>query len=160
MIFAEEIDDVFERGKGWYLAHCISGDYALGAGIALIFRKMGVASILEEKYPDIRKKFSPCCLETSAGNKCEDYKGVFNLVTKAECWQKTTYDSLKIALIDMREQINQKHKDGENEIVVCMPLIGCGFDELEWDIVREVITDVFVDTDVLLVACHKDLKFL
>lgn len=154
MIFAEEVADVFERGKGCYLAHCISSDYALGAGIAVHFRKMGVAYLLGENYPDVRTNFAPCCLETTAGTAKEDYKGVFNLVTKEKSWQKPAYDSLRTALVDMRKQIEQKHKDGEAEIVVCMPLIGCGLDKLQWDTVREVITDVFLDTDVLIVACR------
>lgn len=152
MIFAEELGDIFERGKDCYLAHCISSDYALGAGVAVRFREMGVADLLKENYPEVCKNYKPCCLETTAGNKSEDYKGVFNLVTKEKYWQTPTYDSLKDALIDMREQIAAKYAQGE-KITVVMPRIGCGLDKLDWNVVDEIITDVFIDAKVILIAC-------
>ena len=37
MIIREEKRDLFTVPHGYYLAHCISGDYALGAGIAKQF---------------------------------------------------------------------------------------------------------------------------
>ena len=37
MIFNEVQQDLFTVPQGYYLAHCISGDYALGAGIAVKF---------------------------------------------------------------------------------------------------------------------------
>ena len=37
MIITEVTQDLFTVPQGYYLAHCISGDYALGAGIAKVF---------------------------------------------------------------------------------------------------------------------------
>ena len=37
MIFKEEKRDLFTVPQGYYLVHCISGDYTLGAGIAKQF---------------------------------------------------------------------------------------------------------------------------
>lgn len=37
MNIKEEQRDLFTAPQGYYLAHCISGDYALGAGIAKQF---------------------------------------------------------------------------------------------------------------------------
>lgn len=34
MIYTEKNGDLFSASRENYLAHCISGDYALGAGIA------------------------------------------------------------------------------------------------------------------------------
>lgn len=156
MIYAEEIAEVFERGKGSYLAHCISGDFALEEGIATCFRDMGIADLLSENFSEIRDNYKgACCLETTAGSEQANYKGVFNLVTKEKCGQKPTYESLKVALIDMREQIEKKHKQGEKEIIVCMPPIESDLDGLSWDSVRDIITDVFIDTDVLIIICRR-----
>ena len=157
MIFAEELCDVFERGKGCYLVHCISSDYALEADSSAKFREMGVVELLREKYPEVQKKYEPCCLETSAGSDSDNYKGVFHLVTRERCEQKPTYESLKDALMDMREQIKCKYEHGE-KITVVMPLIDCGIDMLDWDVVREVITDVFLEASLVLIACHPDTQ--
>ena len=40
MIFNEVHGDLFNAPQGCYLAHCISGDYALGAGIAKKFTEV------------------------------------------------------------------------------------------------------------------------
>ena len=37
MIFNEVQQDLFTVPQGYYLAHCISSDFALGAGIAVKF---------------------------------------------------------------------------------------------------------------------------
>lgn len=37
MTYREEVRDLFTVPQGYYLAHCISGDYALGACIAKQF---------------------------------------------------------------------------------------------------------------------------
>jgi hypothetical protein len=36
---------------------------------------------------------------------------------------------------------------------VAMPRIGCGLDRLQWGIVREIILEVFEDTDLEIVIC-------
>ena len=73
---------------------------------------------------------------------------VFNLVTKARCFHKPTYDSLYETLEDMREQCE------ELDITkLAIPYIGCGLDRLNWDNVKDVIEDVFEDTDVEILVC-------
>lgn len=39
MTYREEIRDLFTDSDEYYLAHCISADFALGAGIAVEFDK-------------------------------------------------------------------------------------------------------------------------
>lgn len=36
-----------------------------------------------------------------------------------------------------------------------MPRIGCELDKLNWDKVKEIIQEVFVDTDVEILVCYK-----
>lgn len=40
MTFTEVQEDLFLAPQGYYLVHCISGDYALGAGIAKQFNNI------------------------------------------------------------------------------------------------------------------------
>ena len=73
---------------------------------------------------------------------------VFNLVTKERCFHKPTYDTLYDTLVDMREQCE------DFDITrLAMPLIGCGLDKLEWDKVKDVIEDVFENTNIEILIC-------
>lgn len=139
MTFTEKKGDLFSIPSEYYLVHCISSDFALGAGIAKTF---------DEKY-DMRYKL----MQTYKGHpKTHDNKSyigkalmidnVFNLVTKERYWHKPVYKSLYNTLIDMK---NQCIAHGITKLA--MPRIGCGLDRLDWDRVSEMIKYVFADTD-------------
>ena len=135
--------DLFRVPQGYYLAHCISGDYALGAGIAKKF---------DAEYNMRFKLFRDYAIPD--GEKSADVgralliDNVFNLVTKERCFHKPTYDTLYDTLVDMREQCE------DFDITrLAMPLIGCGLDKLEWDKVKDVIEDVFENTNIEILIC-------
>ena len=140
MEFREEKRDLFSVPEDYYLAHCISADFALGKGIAVEFnRRFDMKRKLKDHYPDYlarwqaEKKRSGCIL---AGH-------VFNLITKERYFQKPTYNSLRGALECMKALC------GEKDIRrVAMPVIGCGLDRLEWEKVSEMIREVFAGTEV------------
>ena len=72
------------------LVHCISADYALGAGIAKqVVKKYNILSDLRSVgtgvYPD--------CIKT--GN-------IINMVTKKYCWMKPTYETFVGALLKVK----------------------------------------------------------
>lgn len=143
MIIREEKRDLFTVPQGYYLAHCISGDYALGAGIAKQFVEVyNMRFKLHKNFPiPDGEKFANVGSALLIDN-------VFNLVTKARCFHKPTYDSLYETLIDMREQCE------ELDITkLAIPYIGCGLDKLQWDKVSDVIEDVFEDTDIEILVC-------
>ena len=143
MIIREEKRDLFTVPQGYYLAHCISGDYALGAGIATQFVEVyNMRYKLHSQYPIPNgEKFANVGKALLVDN-------VFNLVTKARCFHKPTYDSLYETLVDMKDQCE------EWDITkIAIPYIGCGLDRLEWDKVRDIIEDVFEDTDVEILVC-------
>ena len=138
MIINEIKGDLFKAPKEYYLAHCISGDFALGSGIAKKFKKIyNMRNKLFQKYPlEKRKKYGYVGKALLVDN-------VFNLVTKARGYQKPTYDSLKETLIDMREQCK------EIKITkLAIPRIGSGHDKLDWDSVKDVIIEVFSDAEI------------
>lgn len=144
MIYQEAQRDLFTVPREYYFAHCISGDYALGAGIAKQFAKV---------YDMRRKLHSSYAIPS--GQKHDNVgkalliENVFNLVTKQRYFQKPTYDSLYDALLDMK---NQCLKFGIRKIA--MPLIGCGLDRLEWSKVKDAIFAVFDATDIEILVCR------
>lgn len=153
MIFGEEKRDLFEVNGEYALVHCISSDFALGAGIARTFAEMGIRDILKTNYPINHWNGSGYCIFTNAGNRSDRYSGVYNLVTKEKCFHKPTYETLKEALLDMRKSIE---KNGCERCKLAMPLIGCGLDRLEWSKVQDIVFEVFRDTNVEILVCRKE----
>ena len=143
MNFEEVRMDLFTVPQGYYLAHCISGDYALGAGIAKSFNNIyNMRFKLRREFPIPEgKKFANVGKALLVDN-------VFNLVTKQRYFHKPTYDSLYDTLVDMREQCEKR-----NIKKVAMPRIGTGLDRLEWEKVQDIIMGVFEDTDIQILIC-------
>lgn len=139
MTYREEKGDLFaeEILKSRALCHCISSDFALGAGIAKAFAAMGVKKQLQERYPKQWKGRGYCLITETNGVT------VGNLVTKERYFHKPTLDTLRQSLEDFREQIVERNLKN-----IAMPKIGCGLDRLLWEDVREVIKDVFGGTDI------------
>lgn len=131
--------DLFTVPQGYYLAHCISADFALGAGIAKVF---------DEVYNMRFKLFREYDMFKYEGGDALLIDNVFNLVTKPKCYHKPTYDSLREALVEMREQMEML-----SVTKLAIPTLGCGLDKLQWEQVRSIIEDVFSDTNVEILVC-------
>lgn len=143
MIYNEKHNDLFKVPQGYYLAHCISGDYALGAGIAKKF-----VEVYNMRYKLFKKYPIPMGEKYANVGKALLIDNVFNLVTKPRCFHKPTYDTLYETLEDMKRQCEELDIDK-----IAMPLIGCGLDKLEWDKVSEIIEEVFDDMDIEIMVC-------
>lgn len=143
MNFKEETRDLFTVPQGYYLAHCISGDYSLGAGIAAQFVDVyNMRYKLHRNYPiPDGEKFANVGEALLVDN-------VFNLVTKDRVYHKSTYDTLIETLEDMKAQCENLDINK-----IAMPRIGCGLDGLSWDTVEEIIKEVFEDTDMEILIC-------
>lgn len=143
MIYTEEVRDLFSVSDDYYLAHCISADFAMGAGIAVEFNKrFNMKQRLQDQYKSYLPKYTngDCVLEDR----------VFNLITKPQYWSKPTYTSVRNALISMKAMC-----EGHKITKVAMPIIGCGLDRLDWSRVSEVIKEVFGDTDIEILVCKR-----
>lgn len=139
MMFKEEQGDLFDKEilSEYALCHCISSDFALGAGIAKIFAKMGVKKKLIEQYPK-QWQGRGYCLFTEV-----DSVTAANLVTKERYFHKPALETLKQSLEDLREQtVSREIKK------LAMPKIGCGLDKLRWEDVSGLLKEVFEDTDI------------
>jgi hypothetical protein len=140
MTIAIEKRDLFTVPQGYYLAHCISADFALGAGIAKKF---------DEVYNMRFKLFREYDGFTYEGGDALLIDNVFNLVTKPKCYHKPSYESVREALELMRFQMNINATTK-----LAMPKIASGLDRLNWDDVLEIICEVFEDTDVEILICE------
>lgn len=141
MQYREEIRDLFTVDDSYVLAHCISSDFVMGAGIAAQFTKRGVKRTLMRNYAQ-QWNGKGYCLPCAMG----EYT-VCNLVTKEKVYHKPTYETLKDSLIDMREFFKNVSAK------IAMPLIGCGLDGLEWEKVKAIISEVFENTDYDILVC-------
>lgn len=140
--FTENTQDLFTVSKDYVLVHCISADFALGAGIAKIFRDKGVRAELLSKYETSVP--GTALLTTATG-----WAGEINLVTKALYWHKPTYNSLRTALL--RAKHNIIIPNGYTKLA--MPRIGCGLDKLLWARVKAILCEIFADTDIEIIVC-------
>lgn len=146
MTYREEIRDLFTVSDEYYLAHCISADFALGAGIALEFdKRFGMRRKLLSGYPQYLQYIMLYRIQ----GECILIDRVFNLVTKERYFQKPTYRSVKQALMMMKKLCVAK-----NINKIAMPLIGCGLDRLQWEKVSEIVQEVFKDIDIEIVVCR------
>lgn len=139
MTFREENGDLFteEILQNYALCHCISSDFALGAGIAKTFAGMGVKKQLCEKYPKQWQGRGYCLFTETNGVT------VGNLVTKQRYFHKPTLETLGQALEDLCVQSLEMQLPR-----IAMPRIGCGLDKLEWEDVKTLIRKVFENTDI------------
>lgn len=159
MIYLEQGIDLFSLSDGYMLAHCVSSDYALGAGIARQFRK---------RFDMARKlKITGTCGSwddsgrcviidmTRSGKMTTPQMGelrVANLVTERYCVDKPTLKAIRESLEDLREQL-QTISEYKNIKRIGMPRIACGLDGQDWTEVSGIIWDVFNDMDIEVRIC-------
>lgn len=135
-----ENKDLFTVPQGYYLAHCISADFALGAGIAKTFDKV---------YNMRFKLFRDYDGYEYEGGDALLIDNVFNLVTKPKCYHKPTYESLRESL-----EVMKRIMEVSAITKLAIPKLGCGLDRLSWDEVYDIICEVFEDTDVEILICE------
>jgi O-acetyl-ADP-ribose deacetylase (regulator of RNase III) len=158
MKYEEIYKDVTKALPEYVTAQCISNDCAMGAGVALAFRKAfpGLKEACQEYMkepiwiddPKIPKPYR---------HEDKEVGVVYNMFTKPRYWLKAgkgiSYEEyinhLKVSLIHVKEMMKEH---GENKLA--MPLIGAGLDRCKWSDVKSVIHEVFEDTDINVLICH------
>lgn len=141
MILKEEKRDLFSVSNDYYLAHCISSDLGMGKGIVVEFNK---------RFDMKNKLMSKGKYNWSGVGYCIRADRVMNLITKEKYWNKPTYQTLTDSLLRMKQEMILSSSINK----VAMPMIGCGLDRLEWKRVKEIIQDVFNDTDYEILVCY------
>jgi O-acetyl-ADP-ribose deacetylase (regulator of RNase III) len=139
MIWNEKKGNLFELDKKYSLAHCISEDCAMGAGIAVAFDKefRGMKNYCKRVLKENNLSF-PCVIPFSDNDRT-----IFNMVTKKVYYGKPTYITITKCIEEMADMCH-KHEIK----YLAIPKIGCGLDRLQWGKVREIIQDKFKDLDI------------
>ena len=151
MTIKEEKRDLFTMPKDYALAHCISADFALGAGIAKKFDDLFDAR--QKLFNTFPKSWTPRWDKTQERFRggvvvlFSDYT-FFNLITKRNYWDKPTLKTIENSLIWMKERCEDL---GITKLA--MPRIGCGLDRQKWSDVKPLIEKVFADLDIEIVVC-------
>lgn len=114
------------------IVHCISNDWALGAGIAKQLK-------VEFKIPKINNTKVGMCVPTFCENSI-----ILNLITKEKYFQKPTYSSLETSLVSL------SNLDQFKDRTLIMPKIGCGLDKLSWNKVEVLISKILTDRDIIV----------
>ncbi|XP_060794127.1 ADP-ribose glycohydrolase OARD1 isoform X2 [Neoarius graeffei] len=130
--------DLFSCPSTHSLAHCISMDCKMGAGIAVLFKKKfgGVEELLAQQ-----RKPGECAV-LKRGFLALNPVATFG-ITKQKYNQKPTYETLRQSLEAMKVHCVE---NGVTKLSI--PRIGCGLDRLTWDNVSVIVEEVFQPTDV------------
>lgn len=141
MKYNEQKGDLFKLNDKYALAHCISEDCNMGAGIAVEFQKRF----------ELRNDILEVLMTTDNSNyplTVAIYRGandrpIYNLITKKYYYNKPTYLSITKCIKEMASMCKR-----DNIKYLAMPKIGCGLDRLQWGKVREIIKECFKDLDI------------
>ena len=137
-IITKQCDILSLDNKDYFLAHGISGDFTLGAGLA---------KKINDKY-DMSKKLQETYIFESGKYGAFLIDNVFNLAIK-DCYKdKATYGGLQTALNDLKLSLYYM-----NVKKIAIPRIGCGKDKLDWNIVQAMLNDTFKDMDIEIIVC-------
>lgn len=153
MVYNEINKDLFSVGGDYALAHCISADFALGAGIATEFvKRYDMKMKLKILRPKYVSEWEAHPNKENYGDmivvKCNN-TNICNLITKEFYWKKPTIISLEKSLIKLKDWAI------ENDINrIAMPKIGCGLDKLKWEDVSKLLKKVFNDTGIEILVCY------
>ncbi|GLV33385.1 uncharacterized protein CBL_20131 [Carabus blaptoides fortunei] len=134
--------DLFSSPSEYALAHCVAEDLKMTAGIALEFRK---------RYGGINLLRTQNIRPGNVAFLQPRGRFVFYLITKKESRNKPTYLDFTNSLYALRNRMKQF---GVQKLAI--PILGCGLDELQEYRVKDIIRDVFKDTDVTIRIFRKD----
>ena len=135
--YKEIVGNVFDAATS--IAHCVSADFKMSAGIALKMRKQyptNYPSNLEHTTTPLWPQWIP-----------QSHRYVYHLITKQKYHQKPTYGTLRASLERMRS-----HAEQNGVHAISMPCIGCGLDQLDWSHVRQLTQDTFRHSHIKIVV--------
>ena len=119
------------------IAHCVSADFKLSAGIARKIRRK-----YPTQYPsNIDHVLNPLFPQWLP----EEKRYIYHLITKQKFHNKPTYSTLRSSLEHMRI-----HAESNGISRISLPCIGSGLDKLSWPMVRQLIQEVFRTSSVVI----------
>lgn len=145
MLFNEVQDNILNHLDEGYVAHGITADFSLGAGLAKILNnRYGLSDALSAAYDSVPVELRLGQAYLVSGTK------VFNLVDKADRYDHVDYLTLETCLFVLKRECEAR---GIEKLI--MPRIACGRDKLDWCVVSQMIQEVFEDTDIEITVYYK-----
>lgn len=132
--FKELIGNLFKAPKQYSLAHCVSQDLRMDAGIARGFKQR----FAQIAYLKSKKGLTGQCITLQLPER-----NIYYLITKTKFFNKPTYENLWQALNNLKQQMIYL-----NDTNLAIPKIACGLDSLDWSIVSQMIKFIFLNTDI------------
>ncbi|XP_044751643.1 uncharacterized protein LOC123311642 [Coccinella septempunctata] len=130
----EKLGDLFEAPPNHSLVHCVSQDFEMGKGIALIFKtRFGQVDELKSQNKTVGQ----------VAYISDQNRRIYYLITKALFFQKRTYQTVFKALMNLKILCQQN-----NESHLAFPRISCGLDNLYWPKIFDMIKYIFHDSSI------------
>ena len=139
----EKVGNISDCPKIYSLAHCISADADMSQGIALDFKRN-----FSPTQRTLKQNKNPGEVATTF----DDGRYIYHLVTKKLFYDKATFRDLKKSLEGMLLHAN---KFGITDIALSR--IGFRIDSLSWKKVKNIINEVFSDSNFRIHVYHQDL---
>lgn len=139
MEFIEEVRDILNVDRNYFICHAISGDLNMTTGLAnVINNTYKLKDGLQLKYGNYL-------------NVGESYivGNIISLVVKDISTNSVAMDNISDALVDLQAQL-----ESEGIRYITFPKICCGNMGMKWQSVKQVIKDIFRDSDVTILICH------
>ena len=157
MTYTEFEADLFTAPGNAVLAHCISQDLKMGAGIAAaIVARYGhglrdeIVKNSESRRVDGTDKIRRQVWVGDAVRTPQKDYVLYNLITKKQYFDKPTHDSLNLTLICLRESML-----ANDETLLAIPRIAAGIDKLSWAKVQRQLYDVFYGMSIDVQMYHR-----
>lgn len=121
--------DLFSAPKDHSLAHCVTSDLKMGAGIAVKFKQVfkGVDELRAQNVG-----------VGGVATLKDGQRFVYYLITKKSTYDKPTYEDLTRSLEAMKKHMSE---NGAKKLAI--PRIGCGIDGMEWPKVKSILNSTF-----------------
>ena len=136
--------DVFNLSEKYFIVQSVSKDGSMGINKKGVILPCFATEVLK-RYPDTKTLFlnkNPSMPDVIQTNR------VFNLVTKNNYWDKPNYSDVRKALVLLREKLKK-----ENIEYIGMPKIESGMNKLEWQKIKDIIIDIFKETNIKIIIC-------
>lgn len=125
------------------LAHCVSTDLVMSAGLAAKFK---------HHFPNHTKILTNQNLQLhDVGIVAEGDRSIYYLITKPYHNSKPSYEDVHATLLKLKHLLIATKQD-----IINIPKLGCGLDQLNWLIVRAIIKDIFENSPIQVNVCHYD----
>lgn len=147
LCFLTEKGDLFHPSNDtWALAHCVSEDFSMSAGIATQFKKRfnSVGALLRQRI-----RSGDCAFLKVHADRYHADRYIYYMVTKKVYNGKPLYSSVESSLWQMKSMC-ETH--GVKQLA--MPCIASGLDRLNWKLVERLIDDVFTGSSVKVKVVH------